>query len=214
GNGVDAFHYPDYHMGVNRMYKGDDVFMPTEFLHGLQDGGHGSGLADYWSSYSSSPLFAGGFLWVFADEAVVRTDKGGILDAAGNYAPDGIVGPHREKEGSFYTIKEIWAPIQIKPVVVNKGFDGEMFVENTYLYTNLDKCSFTWSLLSVNDMSGQKVTGSGSLQDVNIPPGETRRIKLDIPDNFSDADIFSLSAKDFYGREIYTWTWPVKQPEE
>lgn len=214
GNGVDAYHYPDYHMGVNRSYRGDDVFMPTEFLHGLHDGGHGAGLQDFWSNYSSSPLFAGGFLWVFADEAVVRTDQGGILDAAGNYAPDGIVGPYREKEGSFYTIKEIWAPIQIKPVVVNKDFEGEMFIENTYLYTNLDKCSFTWSLSSVNDFSDEEIIGSGSLQDVNIPPGETRRIKLDIPDNISNADIFTLSAKDFYGREIYTWTWLIKQPEE
>ena len=27
---------------------GDTVFLPTEFLHGLYDGGAGSGLADYW----------------------------------------------------------------------------------------------------------------------------------------------------------------------
>jgi hypothetical protein len=54
---------------------------------------------------------AGGFIWTFLDEAVKRPDTG-RLDTAGNQAPDGIVGPYREREASFYAIKEIWSPIQ------------------------------------------------------------------------------------------------------
>ena len=54
------------------------------------------------------------FLWVFADEGVVRNDKNGFIDTDGNHAPDGILGPFHEKEASFYTIKEIWSPIYIE----------------------------------------------------------------------------------------------------
>ena len=36
---------------------------------------------------------------------------GGIIDNVGNYAADGIVGPHHEKEGSYYTIKQVWSPV-------------------------------------------------------------------------------------------------------
>ena len=61
----------------------------------------------------SNPRCAGGFLWDLMDQAVVRTDKNGILDPVGNCGSDGIVGPHMEKEVSFYTIREVWSPIQI-----------------------------------------------------------------------------------------------------
>lgn len=113
-NQLDTHHYPAYQTGTGRLANGYNVFMPTEFLHGQYDKGLGAGLEDYWNNYTSNPLFAGGFLWTFIDEAVSRSDKGGILDSDGPNGPDGIVGPRREKEGSFYTVREVWAPIQLK----------------------------------------------------------------------------------------------------
>jgi hypothetical protein len=83
------------------------IYLPTEFMHGLYDGGAAAGLADYWSMMMSHSNCAGGFIWVFSDEAVKRPDTG-ELDSAGNQAPDGIVGPYREREGSFYAIRDIW----------------------------------------------------------------------------------------------------------
>ena len=73
-------------------------------LHGLYDGGHGAGLEDFWRIMWDHPLSAGGFLWVFSDEGVVRTDKDGWIDTNGDHAPDGILGPYREKEGSRKTL--------------------------------------------------------------------------------------------------------------
>ena len=89
------------------------IYMPTEFMHGLYDGGAGAGLEDYWSMMMSHSNCAGGFIWVFADEGV-RNPHTRQMDTAGNQAPDGIVGPYREREGSFYAIKDIWSPIQVK----------------------------------------------------------------------------------------------------
>ena len=74
--------------------------MPTEFLHGLYDGGGGAGLEDYWNATRASPRGAGGFLWALVDEGVLRADLNGQIDVKGNAAPDGIVGPYRQKEAA------------------------------------------------------------------------------------------------------------------
>ncbi len=105
-SGINTDHYERYDSTV-KLSAGPQIFMPTEFLHGLYDGGIGAGLRDYWDIMGRSATVAGGFLWVWADEGVVRTDQDGRIDTAGNWAPDGMTGPHREKEGSFFTVKEI-----------------------------------------------------------------------------------------------------------
>ena len=48
------------------------IYMPTEFLHGLYDGGAGAGLDDYWRMMSASKYLGGGFIWALMDEGVKR----------------------------------------------------------------------------------------------------------------------------------------------
>ena len=76
-------------------------------MHRLFDGGHGAALEDFWNLMMMHPHAAGGFLWALHNEGVVRQDRHDSIDVAGNAAPDGIVGPHREREGSYYTIREL-----------------------------------------------------------------------------------------------------------
>jgi hypothetical protein len=71
---------------VQAQLHGHDVAFPTEFLHGLYDGGAGAGLDDFWELMWHTPISAGGFIWDFADEAVVRTDKNNELDSDGDHA--------------------------------------------------------------------------------------------------------------------------------
>jgi len=215
-NGADTRHYIEYDYGIGRYTFGNDPFMPTELLHGLYDGGHGAGLEEYWSSYQSVPTHAGGFLWVFTDEAVLRTDKEEtVYDSDGNHAPDGILGPHREKEGSFYTIKEIWSPVQIKPVTINKKWNGKLFLENKFHFTNLKDCGFSWKAIQTEiGSTTEKVVGSGIVTSPNAEPGETAGIKIDCSDALQKADIFQFKAIDHHGYELYTWSWPVIQPDE
>ena len=112
-NEINTDHYENY-KEVDSIFRRGDIYMPTEFLHGLYDGGSGAALDDYWKLMLSYPHSAGGILWAFADEGVVRPNQNGKIDVDGNNAPDGIIGPFHEKEGSFYTIKEIWSPVQVK----------------------------------------------------------------------------------------------------
>ncbi len=216
-NGTDSKHYPDFNYVVNSVLYGQEVFYPTEFMHGLFDGGHGAGLDDFWSEMRKHPYFSGGFLWSLHDEGVVRTDKGGIIDVAGNAAPDGIVGPHREKEASFYTIKEIWSPVYIATQTIPQQFDGRIAIENRYLYTNLDQCKFQWkavafALPNANDTAAT-IVAAGTAISPHLAPGEKGYLHLGAFDR-QLADALYLTAYDANGKEVFTWSWALKEPGE
>ncbi len=216
-NGTDAKHYPDFYYVTNSALYNDDVFYPTEFMHGLFDGGHGAALEDFWNAMKKHPYSAGGFLWSFHDEGVVRTDKDGIIDVAGNFAPDGIVGPHREKEGSFYTIKEIWSPVIVHTTTLPVKFDGRLLIENDYLYTNLNQCSFQWKLVSfakANDANTEvNIISKGIAKAPSLAPHEKGWISIPFTKN-NGADALYLTAYNPEGKEIFTWSWPLHQTIE
>ena len=197
-NGFETKHYRSW--GETSEYmRQKEIFMPTEFLHGLYDGGHGAGLKDYWKLMMSNPRCAGGFLWDLMDQGVVRTDMNNIIDCMGNFGADGIVGPHMEKEGSFYTIREIWSPVQVK------AWDGgKPVVKNCYNFTNLKDCQFSYRLLDMPAYgdSKVKVVKEGKLPSPDVAPGHTARLEIDK----TNADVIELTAIDPHGQEIFKWT--------
>jgi hypothetical protein len=184
------------------------IYMPTEMLHGLYDGGSGAGLAEYWNMMKESPVLGGAFLWVLFDEGIKRPD--GTIDAAGNQAPDGIVGPYREREASFYTVKELWSPIQI-----TRKEDGTLSIKNEYSFTNASECQLSWQLRRLhrpNEANGALVVFAEKLMSLpSIEPGKTGTLDLDLPQ--TDADLLALRVVDPKGRELWSWTWPL-QPSE
>jgi hypothetical protein len=212
-NGMDLHHYPSLNYGIAKYNYGNDPFMPTEFLHGLYDGGHGAGLEDFWNHYRTSPLHAGGFFWVFSDEAVLRTDLPGVVyDSDGDHAPDGILGPYREKGGSNYTIREIWSPVQVSPVTINRQWNGRLFLENHFIYTNLGQCSFSWKAIHTGfGNRPERVIASGQVKAPSAAPGETVSINIETGNALQESDLFLFTAADHHGRELYTWSWPVIQ---
>ena len=201
-NGFETKHYRSW--GETSEYmRQKEIFMPTEFLHGLYDGGHGAGLKDYWRLMMSNPRCAGGFLWDLMDQGVVRTDQNGIIDCVGNFGADGIVGPHMEKEGSFYTIREVWSPVQWK------YFDsGKVTIENCYNFINLKDCKFTYKLLQMPDYgkTDVKVIKEGKFESPDVAPGQ--RTQFAVPK--SEADVFQLTAIDPSGKEIFTWSHKMR----
>ncbi|MCS7482500.1 glycoside hydrolase family 2 TIM barrel-domain containing protein [Umezawaea endophytica] len=216
--GVDTSHYQTYSSTVAKA-AGSTVFMPTEFLHGLYDGGSGAGLNDYWKVMGGAQRSAGGFIWSFVDEGVVRDDRGGAIDTAGNLAPDGILGPFREKEASFHTIKDIWAPVQLTnpgyyASAFPAGFDQTVKIVNRYDFTNVNRCRFTWRLLrfvSPGSGNGHTVVAEGSFAGPDIAPGANGVLSLDLPATWAEADALSLTTTDAVGREVSTWTWRIKK---
>lgn len=210
---LDTHHYPTYLTGVARFTNGYKVFMPTEFMHAMYDQGGGAGLRDFWDRWMTNPMFAGGFIWVFCDEALKRSDRGGVLDSDGSNAPDGVVGPRREKEGSFYAIRSQWSPVQIKPLLITEHFDGSFFVSNEYIYTNLKDCRMTYEVLSCDiPMQGavSRILARGEVTLPALSPGETGKARFSLPASFAEGDVLKLEAFDRDGHRICDWSFPIR----
>ncbi|MYN18880.1 glycoside hydrolase family 2 [Rugamonas sp. FT107W] len=215
--GIDTAHYPTYDCCATSLFHGRDVFMPTEFLHGLYDGGAGAGLDDWWRAMLANPLSAGGFIWSFVDEGIVRDDKGGMVDVAGNQAPDGILGPYREKEGSYYAIKKIWSPVYLPLAELSSlapTFDGGIVMENRYDFSNLNRLKLSWKLVKFDAGAGHTVVAQGSAKAPDVAAGMRGITRIALPQDWARQDALYFTAMDAGGREIYTWSWMISSAEK
>ncbi len=214
-DGVDAHHYPAFQTGVARMHNGYQVFLPTEFLHSQYDKGAGASLNEYWAQWQKNPLFAGGFIWVWADEGVARTDRDGQIDTDGPEAPDGIVGPHRELEGSWYAIRDIWSPIKIAPVRITPRWDGRFLLRNNFLYSGLDEIKLLYEIKNISspltNQAHEAILEKGEIKFPSIMPGETA---YSYPVKWREADIFNLTAVNAHGDTVNTWSFPMKYADQ
>ncbi len=223
-SGVNTAHYLDYDQAVvasegeplyyhpnGKVFASPDdqgkfIYMPTEFQHGLFDGGAGAGMEDYWKLMTASKYLGGGFIWTLTDDGVKRPDTGQI-DVAGNQAPDGIVGPYREREGSFYAIKDIWSPIQI-----TRDSAGAFTVENHFDFTDTKDCKFVWQVRRFaqpeTTNAAFNVAREGVIPSPAIAPGKSGKLNFRSPAGVS-GDALALRVEAPNGRELWTWVWPL-----
>jgi Glycosyl hydrolases family 2, TIM barrel domain/Glycosyl hydrolases family 2, sugar binding domain/Glycosyl hydrolases family 2/Beta galactosidase small chain len=211
-NGVETQHYREYNYGIGNYEYGREILMPTEFLHGWFDGGHGAGLEDYWEKMWQNPLSAGGFLWDLADNAVVRKDLKDSLDTDKHRAADGIVGPHHEKEGSYFAIKEIWSPVHFERKEITAAFDGKLNIENRYHFTNTNECSFSWKLIRFGIQESNGNTGTAIAP--NILPGAKGILQITLPANWKEYDFLYVTVKDKFQRELFTSSFLISNPKQ
>ena len=226
-NGLKTHHYSDYDQVLAYLGAGKTAFLPTENLHALYDGGGGAGLRDYWDAIRSAPNGAGLLIWGFLDEALVRDDMGGKLFGVGDAAPDGIVGPFREKEASFATIRSLWNPVQIAAPGLDDGADGAsapvFTVENRFVFTDLSQCALRWRLgrfpapgtvdaPAAPDFVAE--VDSGPFPGPALAPGSSGPLDLRLPADWLGHDALRLTVRDPHGRELHTWTWPLRSARE
>lgn len=207
--GIETQHYREYNYGIGNYDHGHDIIMPTEFLHGQFDGGHGAGLEDYWEMMWRKPLYAGGFLWDFADQGVVRHDKKDSLDTDKFRGADGIMGPYHEKEGSYYAIKEIWSPVHFDEREIAAMFNGKLRVENRYHYTNLNECTFSYRLQT---WGSPALSVAGPITAPDIKPGETGTLLVNLPAEWRGYYSLEITVKDKFNKEILTKSFPIARP--
>lgn len=211
-NGIDCNHYETYYSS-KKILADSLIYMPTEFLHGQDDGGMAAGLGDFWELFWESKRSAGGFLWTMVDEGIVRTDLDGYIDVNRLNAPDGVLGPHREKEGSFYAMREIFSPVKINLEKLPDNFDGSISLENRFHFTNLKDCRFEWQLVNFKSPfkrgGGHQIMESGKSKSPDVEPVKKGNLQLDLPANFKNYDALYLSVFDPFGKEIYGWSWKI-----
>jgi hypothetical protein len=207
-DGINTDHYERYDSTV-RLSAGPEIFMPTEFLHGLYDGGIGAGFRDYWNVMGRSPTVAGGFFWAFADEGIERTDRNREIDNVGNAAPDGIVGAHHEKEGSFFAVKEIWSPV----LASNLAFSPNklsMRLENAYDFTDLSKTTLRWRAVKLpapGSAVAPAVIATGEAKGPALAPRARRDVELPVAlAALGEDEVVELESRDAVGAALWTWT--------
>ena len=212
-NGIDCNHYEDYY-STQKILNDSLIYMPTEFLHSQDDGGGGSAMSDFWELHWKAKRSGGGFIWAMLDESVVRTDFNNSLDANGLNANDGILGPHREKEGSFFALREVFSPVKIAMKELPENFDGKITVENRFHFTNTNQCSFQWALVNYyqpNDrIPGYSIQQKGIAISPSIDPVASGVLQLNLPADYKKYDALVLVATDPFKKEIYKWIWKVK----
>jgi hypothetical protein len=213
---ADTNHYPSYET-LQRKLAQDPVLLPTEMLHGLYDGGAGTGLQDYWDAILKSKAGGGGIIWAFVDEDIKRVDRGGILDSNGNLAPDGVLGPYREREASFFAVKQVWSPIVVTP---NGGGSRSYTVSNRYGFLNANQSSYEWQTIAFRHPedadAGSRVLSSRVDHGRSLVPGASAiwdawgpAVATPAKAGTQAADADRLIIRDVTGRVIQTYVWPV-----
>jgi hypothetical protein len=226
-------HYPNYTTFTGNLGAGKNAYSCTEILHSIYDGGGGCSLQEYWDAERTAPNGVGMWTWSWDDEGVIRTDQGGIMDVRDNHGPDGIVGPYREKEASYYSYKAIYSPVQIgapNPA----AFTGILNITNRFDFTDLTNCTFDWQLgwypdaddpsdtFSTNALTGGFLvsldSGVFSIPS-SVPPGSgvgtSALLTLpSFPGNWTNYDALRFTATDPFDNNIYTWTWPLHTPTQ
>jgi hypothetical protein len=216
-SGINTDHYESYDATRADLAVGT-IFMTTEMLHGLYDGGAGAALSDYWDLMSIAPRGAGGYIWALLDEGIRRDDLGGVIDVNPNFYPDGILGPYRQKEASFFTIRDVWSPIQLADRRAFEqsfpdAFTGVVNIANHYDFINTRQCRFSWQLIDFADpaaaRAGHTIRARAAIDSPDIAPGGTGVLRLKLPNSWRRNDALVLIARDPYGNQVNAWTWTI-----
>jgi len=178
-------------------------FIMCEYMHSM--GNSTGGLSEYWQPvYDGAPYLQGGFIWDWIDQAVrtpvppnrtfVRVNNpkeipfdpalgtffayGGAfgpesLPSDGAFCGNGLLAPDGTPHPGLAEVKSVYQPVQMRPADIAAG---EILLQNTDSFRNPnDWLAFSWSL-----SADGKVLQSGTLDAVDVPPRETRRIKIPV----------------------------------
>ncbi|MET0410294.1 MAG: hypothetical protein ABW217_03310, partial [Polyangiaceae bacterium] len=176
----------------------------------LYDGGGGAGLDDLWAAIAQSPLGAGAFVCALSDEQL-RPPASAL--ASGDELA-GVLDAERAPEGSFYTLRELWSPVQIDWRSLPTGFNGTLPVYNTSEFLDLAFVLFRWRLANFHfgPGTGFTVVAEGGSRVGSVPPGSAGELRLPLPPGWLDADAISLEALDLSGDVIGKWAWMLQSP--
>ncbi len=153
-----------------------------EYAHAM--GNSEGGFKEYWDLVRKYPKYQGGFIWDFVDQSVRWTGKNGKMiyayggdfnrfDASdGNFCDNGLISPDRVPNPHMYEVGHIYQNIWTTPADLK---NGEINVFNEYFFRDLSAYYMEWEVLK-----GGKVIRTGRVDNLNVAPQQTAKIKLDL----------------------------------
>ena len=180
--------YCPMYLGYNRSeeYSKDEQYqkplIQCEYAHAM--GNSEGGFKEYWDIIRKYPKYQGGFIWDFVDQSVRWTGKNGKMiyayggdfnrfDASDiNFCDNGLISPDRVPNPHMYEVGYFYQNIWTSPTNIQ---NGEISIFNENFFRDLSAYYLEWQLLR-----GGKVMRSGRVEDLNVAPQQTAKIKLPI----------------------------------
>ena len=180
--------YCPMYLGYNRSeeYSKNEQYqkplIQCEYAHAM--GNSEGGFKEYWDIIRKYPKYQGGFIWDFVDQSVRWTGKNGKMiyayggdfnrfDASDiNFCDNGLISPDRVPNPHMYEVGYFYQNIWTSPTNIQ---NGEISIFNENFFRDLSAYYLEWQLLK-----GGKVMRSGRVEDLNVAPQQTAKIKLPI----------------------------------
>jgi beta-galactosidase len=155
-----------------------------EYAHAM--GNSLGGLKEYWDITRQYPMYQGGFIWDFADQALNRYNADGTVtytyggsfnryDASDKtFNCNGIVSARRSYHPHSYEVRHVYQPVHTKAVDPARGL-VEVYNEN--FFTDLSGCFASWQLLADGS-----VVKEGRVWDLDVAPQSAAQLQLDLGD--------------------------------
>ncbi len=215
---VDIFtpHYPDLAVLEGYTTTLDRPTIFTEYAHAL--GLATDRIQEAWAIMQATPHFAGGAIWHFMDQGILRRSSEPITPGtATTYAwvdeyhyydtheidgADGIVYADRTPQTDFWQVRAVYSPIQIseRGLSVEPGAqDLSLTVKNRYDFLSLEGVDLSWVL----ERNGQPVQSGVYPLHAPARSGEVVNLPVEIPEG-AEKDVLRLALRflDSSGREI------------
>ncbi len=153
-----------------------------EYAHAM--GNSQGGFKEYWDLVRKYPKYQGGFIWDFVDQSVRWTGKNGKTIYAyggdfnrfdgsdGNFCDNGLISPDRVPNPHMYEVGHIYQDIWTTPADLQ---NGEINVYNENFFRDLSAYYLEWEVLK-----GGKVIRTGCVDNLNVAPQQTAKLKLDL----------------------------------
>ncbi len=174
------------YMGIGGMVRyaqsnPDKPLIQCEYAHAM--GNSVGNLQDYWNAIEEYPALQGGFIWDWVDQGLVTTNEDGEeyyayggdfgpedVPSDGNFCNNGLVNPDRAVKPHLLEVKKVYQNIGFSSVDLK---NGEINIKNKYSFLSLSAFNFKW------EVSGDgKVIDSGTIENVDLPAGESRNFKI------------------------------------
>lgn len=151
-------------------------FVLCEYMHAM--GNSCGGMHLYTDLVDRYPLYQGGFIWDYIDQAIATDPESDRLGYGGDFgdrpsdyefSADGIVTAFREMTPKVQEVKGLYQPADIIPDA------GGITLRNKNLFVSTDNSHLVWQLM----LDGSLVASEELV--VDVPAGGTRHIPIKLP---------------------------------
>jgi len=153
----------------------------SEYAHSM--GNSTGNLKEYWDLIHVTPVLAGGFIWDWKDQGLIKKTESGEAYFAyggdfgdepndGNFCLNGLVYPDNRPKPALWECKRLFQPVHIEQSANNQF---QFQITNRYVVRNLEALSGFWSLIV--DGVEQK---NGQLPVLNVSAGGQTEFQIQL----------------------------------